>query len=247
MIHYQRLHSQRESLGIGLSTKLLNRALITQAAYDVRDVRKIQHQMTIDSNDYKFTIIAAKHIEPLTFDSFSLLLWTAPDIETLLTEACKYSITIGAPIDLKLSYSAQGNAEIWVMNREPLDKESAITHEGMTLFIAVLIEIIYKAAANNNIGLRVELISWPYSEADKDTFEELMNCQISEGAPVRKIVVPKNFLPIPLKSANPDVHLSMKTLVVNSASKAYKRDIVLQVHKVQKRPPLVNSWSRFRP
>ncbi|AJR06372.1 AraC family transcriptional regulator [Photobacterium gaetbulicola] len=199
---------------------------------DVRTVRGIHHQMVLDSKDPTFSLVAAKYVQPLTFDSFSLLLWAAPDLNTLISDACKYSMSVGAPIHLKLSYTIQGHAELWVINREPLNKESVVTYVGVTLFIAVLMQIVYKAVGREDLGLKVGLNSWPYTEENKAKFEQIMNCDIVTGSPVRKIIIPRNVLNTKIVTANSDIYLAIKPIVIKQTAKVIREDIFLQIHSV---------------
>ena len=199
---------------------------------DVRSVRGIHHQMVLDCNDPSFSLVAARCVEPLTFESFSLLLWTAPDLDTLINDASKYSMSVGAPIHLKLSYTNQGDAELWVINREPLNKESVVTYVGVTLFIAVLMQIIYKATDQEEMGLTVGLNNWPYSAENMAHFEQMMSCQIITGSPVRKIVIPRAVLNSPVITANSDIYLAMKPIVIKQTAKVIREDIFLQIHSV---------------
>ena len=198
---------------------------------DVRQLRKVHQQLMADSKQEKFSLIAAKFIEPLTFDSYSLLLWTAPDVHTMLESACRYAVCVGAPVHLSFTYNWKGDIELWLVNREPRNSESVVSYVGMTLFLAVIIELLYKTTQVSNLGLEAALTSWPYQTVQPEDFAHELNCKISLGSVVRKIFIPRAVLHQPQATANADIFSAIRSVVIKQATAVMAEDIVLQIYR----------------
>ncbi|NQZ92470.1 MAG: helix-turn-helix transcriptional regulator [Moritella sp.] len=212
----------------GISNRIMASELTTNM--DVRDIRDFHYQLYLNSGDPTFTLDAAKQVTPLTFDSYSLCLWTCPDLLTLLKDAAAFCITLGSPIRLSFHLTPQGDAEIWLFNQEPLNKESHITHLGGTLYLATLVQIIHETTGHQLDELAVKLITWPYDDNRLAEFEKTMRCQISTSSPVRKIHIMRKYLHRPLVTQNPEIYASARSLLLNKAAQLEADDILLQVY-----------------
>jgi hypothetical protein len=198
---------------------------------DVRDVRAILYQMTQDSRDPLFSVQASLQVNPLTFGCFSLALWTAPNLMQLLKDACKYSVTIGSPIRLRFHETPQGDAELWLINHEPLNKESHVTYAGVTLYISAILQIIHQATEHSLHNIELKLIKWPYAEQLRAEFEQTAQCRISIGSPIRKICIRRQHLFTPLTTSDPELYPAAQKLLRQHATEIEKSDIILQIYK----------------
>ncbi|MGF1700434.1 AraC family transcriptional regulator [Photobacterium makurazakiensis] len=198
---------------------------------DVRDVRAILHQMTQDSGDPLFPVQASMHLNPLTFGCFSLALWTAPNLMQLLKDACKYSVAIGSPIRLRFHETPQGDAELWIINHEPLNKESHITYSGVTLYISAILQVIHQTTEFSLHDIQIKLIQWPYDNHLCAEFEQKTQCQISLGSPIRKICIRRQHLFTPLSTSDPELYPVTHLLLRQHAAEIENTDVVLQVYK----------------
>lgn len=198
---------------------------------DVRDVRAILYQMTQDSGDPLYPAQASEQVNPLTFGCFSLTLWTAPNLMRLLKDACKYSVAIGSPIRLRFHETPQGDAELWLINHEPLNKESHVTYVGVTLYISTVLQIIHQTTELSLHDIQVKLMKWPYAEPLKAEFEKKMQCNISVGSPIRKICIRRQHLFTPLATSDPEIYPATQRLLRQHATEIENNDIVLQVYK----------------
>ncbi|MCW8329035.1 helix-turn-helix transcriptional regulator [Photobacterium sp. SDRW27] len=213
----------------------------SQPLLDVRDVRQIHHRMFQDSKDPLFSVKASRWVSPLTFGSYTLTLWTAPNLKSLLKDACNFSVAIGSPIQVRLHETPQGDAELWIINNEPLNKESHVTYVGVTLYIATMIQIIRQASLSDIPGLEVKLIHWPFEAQVLPQFEAEMNCKISLGSPIRKLCIKRQHLFTPLATSDPEIYPSTRALLRKRAAELETGDVVLQVYNtLDKLPTLAN-------
>lgn len=210
---------------------------------DVRKIREIHYQMYLDSGNPTFSLDAAKQVTPLTFDSYSLCLWTSPNLLTLLKDAVAFCIAVSSPIRLSFHLTPQGDAEIWLFNQEPLNKESHITHLGVTLYMATLVQIIHQTTDYQLNELAVELINWPYADDRLAEFESIMQCQISTGYPVRKIRIMRKYLNKPLITQSPEIYANVRSLLLKKSAQLEANDILLQVYNTLDKQPNLESLS----
>lgn len=209
--------------------------------WDVRTVRQIHHQMANDVNDPLFSLVAAKHVNPLTFGSFTLALWTAPNLYTLLKDISEYCISIGAPMRVRFHETAQGDVELWLINNEPLNQESHVTYVGVTLYIATIIQVIRQTAAHDIPDLEVQLIHWPFDNQLLPRFEDYMNCKVTLGSPIRKLCIKRQYLFAPLVTSDPEIYPSTRALLRQRTAELKTDDVVLQVYNtLDKLPTLAN-------
>ncbi|MCL1066045.1 helix-turn-helix transcriptional regulator [Shewanella olleyana] len=212
--------------------KYFNEFTNVNAQLDVRDIRTILYQMTQDSGDPFYPFQASEQVNPLTFGCYSLTLWTAPTLLQLLKDACKYCVAIGSPIRLRFHETPQGNIELWVVNHEPLNKESHVTYAGVTLYMSTILQIIHQTTEFRLDDIGLKLIQWPYEARLQAEFEQKMQCNISVGSPIRKICIRRQHLFTPLATSDAAVYPLAQKLLRQHATKIEVNDIVLQVYKV---------------
>ncbi len=210
---------------------------------DIRNIRKVHHQMMLDSKDVAFSIYAAQMANPLSLGSYSLTLWTSPDLQTLLENAQRYCVAVASPIRLHLNYTAHGDAELWVINHEPLNEESRVTYVGVTLYFATLIHLIHETTEYKVKEMTVKLNAWPYDEDERTRFSTLIGCKIATGSAVRKLCIPRKYLTKALATHDADIYANAKELLRQQAAKVESEDVVLQVYKALDSQPLTQPVS----
>jgi len=214
-----------------------HRSVSSQEQYYLPEIRSALYQMLKDSNDIFLAAKAAKHVTPLTFGCFSLTLWTAPDLMTLLKNASSFSILLSAPIRLRFHTTPLGDAELWIVNNEPLDKETHVTYAGLTLYISTLVTMIQCIYGSHPIQVEIKLIDYFYEDKFKEKFEAITNSKISIGSPIRKICIPKKYLHTSLEHSDPEIYFSSLTLLRKKAAELERNDIVLQVYNALNQMP----------
>ncbi|MGF1718442.1 helix-turn-helix transcriptional regulator [Vibrio kyushuensis] len=198
--------------------------------HNVLDMRNtLQHMHASQSGDL-VCLKSAKYVDPLTFGSYSLTLWTAPDLKTLLKYACDYCAVLGAPVRLNYHESQIGDAELWLSNNEPKNKESHVTYLGITLYLATLATMIQAIVGDESLKVHFKLVDFPYSESKKSLIEQHLNCIISEGSPIRKLCIERKYLHLPLPGYDQEIHFNAKNILRREAAELEKNDIVLQVY-----------------
>ncbi|CAH1583559.1 HTH araC/xylS-type domain-containing protein [Vibrio jasicida] len=197
---------------------------------NVQDLRSVlYHAYQQDGTPIMLANIA-EAVESLTFGCFSTALWTARDLDNLLSVLQEYVIVLSAPVRLVYKRDRQGNAELWVMDTESLGHDSKVSYLGITLFIAVVIKIIHKVLRDSKVTMEVCLIEHRYREEENALLEKAMRCTIVEGSPIRKLVIPKRFLHIPLLYSDKNLHFSCVNLLREEAERLSKDDLILQIY-----------------
>ncbi|MDK2600799.1 AraC family transcriptional regulator [Vibrio vulnificus] len=197
---------------------------------NVQDLRSLLYQAYEQNETPIMLAHIADTVESLTFGSFSTALWTARDLDSLLSVLQEYVIVLSAPVRLVYKRDRQGNAELWVLDTESLGNDSKVSYLGITLFIAVVIKIIHKVLSDIKVTLDVCLIEHRYREEENALLEETMHCTIVEGSPIRKLVIPKRFLHIPLTHWDKNLHFSCVNLLREEAERLKKDDLILQIY-----------------
>jgi|GEM_PF-2725129 len=198
----------------------------------LHDLRHALYQLCEESQDPLLPIKAAQQVTPLTFGSFSLALWTSPTLESLLKYAAEFSIIVSSPVRLHYHLDQQGNAELWVLDSEPFNKESHVTYLGISLFMASVVAMIHKTTLDKELLLEVKLVDHKFDQQNTQTVEALSNVRISDGAPVRKICIAKKYLHRPLPSHEPDIHFAALNLLRKEAETLKKGDLILQIYNI---------------
>ncbi|MDN3680937.1 helix-turn-helix domain-containing protein [Vibrio tapetis subsp. quintayensis] len=197
---------------------------------NVQDLRTILYQAYKQNETPIMLANIADTVESLTFGSFSTALWTAQDLDSLLSVLQEFVIVLSAPVRLNYKRDRQGNAELWVMDAESLGNDSKVSYLGITLFIAVVIKIIHKVLSSIKVTLDVCLIEHRYHEADNALLEKEMRCVIVEGSPIRKLIIPKHFLYIPLDHSDKNLHFCCINLLRQEAERLKKDDLILLIY-----------------
>ncbi|MBE4106952.1 helix-turn-helix transcriptional regulator [Vibrio parahaemolyticus] len=196
---------------------------------DVRSVRDFQYHLTEKRNDPLVSITAAKFVGPLSFGYFSLCLWTAPNLLSLLKTACDYSKALSSPIKLHFKMTLKGDAEIYITQHEPYNNETLITKLGLNLFISTIVEIINKAC-NYTVISHIWLPYWPYTESEKKWVENETHCNIHIGSPIRKIIIERKYLYTELKDRDSDIYETSLNALRQQVATLESTDIRLQVY-----------------
>lgn len=208
---------------------------------NVQDLRSVLYQAYEQNKTPMMLAEIADSVGPLSFGGFSAALWTAHDLDSLMRVLQEYVIVLSAPVRLVYKRDRQGNAELWVMDTESLGNESKVSYLGITLFIAVVIKIIHKVLNDSKVTLGVCLIEHRYREEENVRLEQAMSCTIVEGSPIRKLVIPKHFLHIPLMHSDKNLHFSCVNLLREEAERLKKDDLILQIyHFLNKQRSLVD-------
>ncbi|MGI2801228.1 helix-turn-helix domain-containing protein, partial [Photobacterium damselae] len=123
----------------------------------------------------------------------------------------------------------KGDAEIYIIQHEPYDKETVITQLGLNLFISTIIEIINKTS-DYSVVSHIMLPSWPFSDTDKKWIENETNCNIHTGSAMRKIIIERRYLYTELKDRDHDVYTTILDALRQQVIDLESNDIRLLVY-----------------
>ncbi|WP_295898624.1 AraC family transcriptional regulator [uncultured Vibrio sp.] len=197
--------------------------------HNVQEIRHILQLLHTSQSGDQICIESAKWADPLTFGSYSLTLWTSPDLKTLLQHACDYSAVLGAPVRLHYHENQVGDAELWLTNNEPRNKESHVTYLGVTLYLATLAIMIRKIVGEEPPMIHFKLVDFPYGESKRTLLEQSLNCTISEGSAIRKLCIERKFLRTPLHGYDQEINFNALNILRKEAADLERNDIILQV------------------
>ncbi|MCG9640542.1 AraC family transcriptional regulator [Vibrio sp. Isolate34] len=214
------------------SQPILSKRKNSEGRLHFHDLREELVKLCECTDDELVPVRAAKHVTPLTFGSYSLVLWTAPDIETLLKTAAEFSIVVASPIRLQYRESKQGNAELWILDNEPYNQESHVTYLGITMLIATFIFILKHVINFEDIDINVKLIEHNFCAEKTEQLEQLTGAKVTAGHPIRKISIDKKHLHKPLDSYDEGVYFSVLNLLRKDAESLKRGDLILQIYNV---------------
>ncbi|MGF1697659.1 AraC family transcriptional regulator [Vibrio lamellibrachiae] len=199
---------------------------------DVRKARQYYFELQNESHDHKLPIAVSNYIDPLTFGSYSLALWTAPDLYTLLKVACDYCVVLGMPIDLQFYESRQGSIEIWIVTNEVGDKDGYVTNRGILLYVAMLLTLLNRTCRSQLEGVEVQLDSlFSENSASFKVVEQTFSCHFQSGYISRKIIFQRKGMFTPLKTSEQDIHRVNMVLLREQMTELSTNNIILRVRK----------------
>lgn len=217
---------------LGLEREAFIQPLRAGDAVSVYTLRSILYQFYEKANDELLLFDIAKHVTPLTFGSFSLNLWTAPDVKTLLENMCRYSASISVPIRLKYHQTIRGDVELWVLNSESSNKENHLTYMGAALFMTTMTMLIRQICRFNAIHITVQTTSDYFSNQAVKKYASTVGISIQSGYPVRKICISKKDLHMKLPSYDKDIHFLSLGLLRQEVGRILEEDIVLKIYNL---------------
>ncbi|MUK26499.1 helix-turn-helix domain-containing protein [Aliivibrio fischeri] len=205
---------------------------LTQRHSDIRRLRDILYRVVEASGDNLLPIKAAKNLHALSFGVLSLVLWTSPNLYSLMKTCCEYGVLFGTPIRLLFKETAEGNGEFWLIDNEPYNHQSVVTHVGLLLFISTLIQIILKTTTEPDIQLTIHFANNEISSVTQQEIKETLNCQIYFDAPITKITVPRKYLFSALRNTNNEINNINHTLLRKEVATIASSNIIIQSYRV---------------
>lgn len=199
---------------------------------DVRQLRKILHQLVEASGDILLPAKAAKNLHALSFGALSLVLWTSPNLFTLMKTCAEYGMFFGTPIRIIFKETAKGDGEFWLIDSEPYNQQAVITHVGLILIIATLVRIILKTTTEPDIEFDIYLAREEIPDTAQQAISKALNCQIHFNAPITKVAVSRRYLFSPLRDSNPEINNLNQKLLRKEAATLASSNIVIQAYKV---------------
>ncbi|NQZ92439.1 MAG: helix-turn-helix domain-containing protein [Moritella sp.] len=221
-------------LGLNINEYLtqINGADKPNEKVDIRDARHIHQHIIKNIHNDCFSIIAAKHVTPLTFGHYSLTLWTSPDVLTLLNNISDYSIALGTSI--RVRFRNKGNiAELWLIDNLSCEKDVQLTTIGSILYLSTLLYIIrYAVFCDIKPCITVYLRNTPKAQAYADCFEKLFKCNVKYNHPIYMVTIDRDFLSTKLTYHNDKIYQQNKSSLKNQTIKMTSNDIVSKIYEI---------------
>ncbi|MGY3571753.1 helix-turn-helix transcriptional regulator [Vibrio paucivorans] len=196
---------------------------------DIRVVQKF-HQELIENSQFDLSIEAAKCATPLTFDSFSVALWSSQTLHQCLQNLCDYFIVLAPQAHLSLVEDGD-NTELWIINNRTPDSYT-VTQTGISLVVCLILEMLRTLNQGQSVPCRLYAPFHHYPQALVDKFCQRYRVPDIEKGPIRKIVFHREAL----KAVSPFAHEQLMEhnllRVKEQAAKLSKNDIRLQVCRV---------------
>lgn len=198
----------------------------------LHDLRNQLYSLTQANQDPLFPVHCAQYVSPLTFGSYTLTLWTAPNLDVALQHAEDFSIVVSSPIRLKYHKDKQGHAELWVLDSEPFNKESHVTYLGVMLFVATTVKIIQSIVEDDELQIKIKLVDNKLSNDIYQQIEQLTHVKISVGEPVRKLCIDKKYLYRSNAHHDHDIYFSALNMLRKDAESLKQGDLILRLYNV---------------
>ncbi|WP_087024762.1 helix-turn-helix transcriptional regulator [Thaumasiovibrio subtropicus] len=214
-----------------LYTKALPKDLLKQRIEGVTDLRILRdaHYQYIKTTPTIESIFSlTQHIDPLTFDSFSLALYTAGTVSDLVEAICEFGVVLGMSVKPKLHFNLHGDLELIIFPREPDVEDSVTTSLGILLYVLSLTKMIADTQMGQ-VHLEFRTPALPLIGSDIEEVTARSGCALYTGYPVSKLIIPSRYVAAPLSSANKEIHAIHRALLVEQSARLNSNDICLQV------------------
>lgn len=195
----------------------------------LHDLRHQLYQLTTNSGDPLFPIRCAQFVSPITFGSYSLVLMTAPTLDTALAHAEEFSIVISTPIRLKYQKDKQGNGELWILSNEPYNQETHVTYLGIIFYIAVTLRMLLAIVNDKSLIVKVKLVENHFTQDLIQQIESLTHAKVTSGEPIRKILIEKKYLHRGNTKHDSSVYYAALALLRKETEMLKQNDLILKV------------------
>lgn len=178
----------------------------------------------------------AQKITPLTFNFYSLALWTSPDRYTQLHSLCHYSALLNSAVRFHLEEDNQGGVHLWLLSHEPIAKPSTDNLSLQALHFALVLDIIKKTWANHPVKGDVYLPSLTNLRIEQPLFENLiassvLNLKCHYGFPVIRLTFDKYALSAPLIDADPVIHQNSLWQLKKQLETHHQHDVIKHIYR----------------
>lgn len=196
----------------------------------LHDLRNEIYRLAEVSDDALFAIHCAQEVSPLTFGSFTLAFWTAPNLDCALQQVQDYSIVMSSPVRVEYHKDKHGHGELWILHSEALNKENHTTYMGLIMLMATLLKMVKTLVADQSMTIDVELVSNHLGAQRLAEIEQVTQTNISIGHPIQKLRIDKRFLYRTNRHHEHEIHFSTLNLLRNQAETLKENDVILQIY-----------------
>ncbi len=176
-------------------------------------------------------------INPLTFNFYSLALWTSPDRYTQLHTLYQYSELLNSSIRFYLDENKGDNINLWLLSNEPVAKHSTESLSLLALHFAFLLSVFKQTWGHKAIKGDVFLPSLTNARIEQQLFDNLMassalNLKCHYGYPLIRLTFSKKSLTAPLTEADPIINQNSLWQLQRQLENFHQHNVITQVYRV---------------
>lgn len=201
-----------------------NEVLLKRDYVDTQYVKEVLYQGYRDGSSETLIKEAMKTVSPLSFGSFSLLAWSANNINELINVFSSYSVLLGSPIRLVINVTENGSIELIVRNTESQKME--ISYLGQSYYVFTLISLMVLICPELRNQIQLKMSHFPFSSDKKYQYEQLLGCEIYLRQGLMTISVHQSLLSYPIKTKNQELHDALLPVVSRQAQRMISLDII---------------------
>lgn len=201
-----------------------NEVIIKRDYVETQYVKEVLYQGYREGNSERLIKEAMLNVSPLTFGSFSLLAWSANDVNELLAVFSTYSVLLGSPIRLVRSVAESGNIELIVRNTE--SQQMDISYLGQSYYVFILISLMVMICPELRNQIQLKMNCFPFARNKKYQYEQLLGCEVYLRQGLMTISINKSLLSYPIKTRNQEIHSALLPVVTRQAERMISLDII---------------------
>ncbi|MCG3865151.1 MULTISPECIES: AraC family transcriptional regulator [unclassified Photobacterium] len=190
----------------------------------------------------------AQSVNPLTFNFYSLALWTSPDRYTQLHTLCHYSALLNSSIRFHLDENKGGNINLWLLSNEPIAKHSTESLSLLALHFALLLNVIKQTWGTKTLKGDAYLPSLTNLRIEQQLFDNLiassaLNIKCHYGFPLIRLTFSKKSLSLPLTDSDPVINQNSLWQLKHQLVNYHQNNVIHQVYRALKSLPDLDAAS----
>ncbi|EHN69086.1 helix-turn-helix domain-containing protein [Aliivibrio fischeri] len=188
-------------------------------------VKGVLYQGYQEGNSIELIKKAIINVSPLTFSSYSLLAFSANNINNLVYILTTYSVYFGSPMRLINNKTANAKyLEVLVRNAE--SRQVEITYLGQIYYVTIVIRLMLNICPKLKGKIKLQISYFPFDQATKYQFEELLGCVIEVRQGLMKICIERVVLNYQIKTRDLDVYDALLPVVIRKSQRMSSVDII---------------------
>ena len=198
--------------------------------YDIRDLRKVHYDAIDKCGTSEFSLDISKNVNCFTFDIYSLMLYSSPNLRQLLIDATENLLYITPQIRVKMLEN-KDNKEIWFFSNS-IKIEDEVTVVGFAALICTILKICCESTGADLYGVQYNIPKTRYSRSISNNIKKRFGIKVVESKLHHHLVIKNNILDIPTINSNSATYNLCKTNVKNKVALMKGEDIVCKIHQI---------------
>lgn len=167
--------------------------------YPVSKMAKLWRLAVETSGDPCFALKASAYVQPATFHSLGLAMMASQNLEDALQRTARFSRIVSNAVDVVIEHTPRGVKEVVRF----LDGVPTVD-EGIDLFMASTLKLGRMLTGVENLPVEIRLCRDGSAETRAE-FEKFFGCSIEFRAEENSLLVPHEWMSLPLPMANPEL------------------------------------------